>query len=138
MQAKRRVAILLAVVILSCGLAYSQTVSGIINGSVVDASGSAVAGATIKLTNDKTGDHREMQTDANGEFLFSSILPGRYRIVIEMLGFKRIEKSDLNITAAERLSAGKMKRRYRGTGTSGAYLNCTAASPQPGLSTFPG
>src|SRR5207245_4273713 len=33
MQAKRRVAILLGVVILSCGLAYSQTVSGIINGS---------------------------------------------------------------------------------------------------------
>ena len=107
MRAPRGVKIL-AVWTLFCGLACSQTVSGIISGSVVDSSGSAVADATVRLTGDTTGDRREMQTDPNGEFVFTSVLPGRYHLAVEKPGFKRIEKSDLNITASERLSAGNL------------------------------
>ena len=100
---------ILTVLTLFCGLTYSQTVSGIISGSVVDSTSSAVAGATVKLTDATTGNHREMQTDSSGEFVFTSVLPGRYSVAVEKPGFKRSEKSDLNITAAERLSAGTMK-----------------------------
>ena len=95
--------------LLTLGSAQAQTISGIIHGSVVDASGAAVTNAAVKLINDTTGDHREMHSDASGDFLFTSILPGRYRLVVEQQGFKRIEKSDLNITSAERLSAGKLR-----------------------------
>ena len=68
---------ILTVLTLFCGLTYSQTVSGIISGSVVDSTSSAVAGATVKLTDATTGNHREMQTDSSGEFVFTSVLPGR-------------------------------------------------------------
>jgi hypothetical protein len=95
-------------VLFSWSLAQAQTVSGIISGSVADTSGSAIVGATVKLTRDATGDRRELQTDATGEFVFTSVLPGLYRIAVERQGFKRVEKSNLNITSAERLSAGRV------------------------------
>ena len=99
----------LAVTVVSGSLLYAQTVSGIVSGLVVDSSGSAVVEASIKLLNETTGDRREMQSDASGEFIFTSVLSGRYRLVIEKQGFRRMEKSDLNVTSSERLSAGKMK-----------------------------
>ena len=103
-----QIAVFLFGSLLACSL-YSpaQTVSGTITGTVVDPSSLPVAGATVTLTNSDTGVKATEKTGASGEFTFTAVLPGRYSVAAEMNGFKKVEKTDLNISAAERLSAGE-------------------------------
>jgi Carboxypeptidase regulatory-like domain/TonB-dependent Receptor Plug Domain len=89
------------------GNTVAQTVSGAISGIVVDPSSLPVAGAAVTLNNSDTGTKAEVLTNANGEFFFAAVLPGRYSIVVEMKGFKKVGKTDLNLSAAEKLSAGE-------------------------------
>jgi len=86
--------------------AAAQTVSGTITGTAIDPSSLPVAGAGVTLTNSDTGVRLAEKTGANGEFIFTAVLPGRYSIIVEMRGFKKVEKRDLNLSAAGRLSAG--------------------------------
>src|SRR3984893_3873529 len=91
--------------VLTVGVA--QTVSGVITGSVVDSANLSVAGATVTLTNEETNQRSSVESGPDGGFIFAAVLPGRYSIGVEMAGFKRIEKKNLNVTASERLSAGQ-------------------------------
>ncbi len=88
-------------------LLQAQTVSGYISGTAVDPSGLPVPGAVVTLINEATGERRTQTTTATGDFIFSAVLPGRYTVVVEAQGFKRVEKKNLNITATERLAAGQ-------------------------------
>ena len=87
--------------------APAQTVSGSIRGRAVDPSALAVPGAAVTLLNESTGTRLMEITDRDGEFLFVGILPSRYTVTVEMKGFKKVEKTNLNLSAAERLFAGE-------------------------------
>src|SRR5215472_10032048 len=87
--------------------ATAQTVSGTITGTAVDQSSLPIAGATVTLTNSDTGVRVAEKTGVNGDFSFTAVLPGRYAITVEMKGFKKVEKTDLHLSAAERLPAGE-------------------------------
>src|SRR5438105_12554934 len=103
----RRTAVLIACVLGFFGSSVAQTTSGIITGSVVDSSSLPVSDATVTLKNEQTNERRTTQSNADGTFTFAAVLPGRYTIAVELAGFKRLEKSNLNITASERLPAGQ-------------------------------
>ncbi|MBV9082195.1 MAG: carboxypeptidase regulatory-like domain-containing protein, partial [Acidobacteriaceae bacterium] len=110
-HALRRCAGRLAVLVsisLSLHCLSGQTVTGVISGTVVDASGGAIPDAKVTLTNVDTTAQRSMQSNDNGEFSFASVLPGRYSITVEKPGFNRVEKQNLNVTASERLPAGQI------------------------------
>src|SRR5215469_4182023 len=79
--------------------AVAQTVSGSIAGTVSDPTSLPVAGATVTLTNSDTGVKTVQKTGGAGEFTFTAVLPGRYSVSAEMPGFKKVEKTDLNMTA---------------------------------------
>src|SRR3954462_3874574 len=89
--------------------AHGQTVSGTITGTVIDQSSLPVAGALVRLLNQDTGVMLSQNTGSSGDFVFTAIQRGEYTVTAEMAGFKRVEKKNLNITAAERLSAGELK-----------------------------
>jgi len=93
---------------LAAALAPAQTTSGIITGRVVDPQGHAVPSAEIWLTQELTGARRSTATDAGGDFVFPSVLPGRYSITVNAQGFKRLEKKGYTLTAFERLSVGTL------------------------------
>ena len=88
--------------------AAAQTVSGTISGTVVDPSSLAVVNATVTLRNEDTGVEQTQTTGTTGDFVFTAVLPGRYTLIAKMTGFKTVEKQNLNITAAEKLSAGHL------------------------------
>jgi len=88
--------------------ALAQTVTGVISGSVVDPTGAAAAGSAATLTSETTGDRRAAHADSAGAFLFSAVLPDRYTLAIEAAGFKRVERTHINLTANERLSLGRI------------------------------
>ena len=87
----------------------AQTTTGQISGQVVDPAGAAVVGATVVLRNQLTGEARTATTLNSGEFVFVGVLPGEYAVSIRAAGFKRFEKHDLKLSAAERLSAGNLR-----------------------------
>ncbi len=69
--------------------AFSQgeTTSAII-GQVSDASGAAVPGATVTVTNKETGLRRSASTDDSGRFNFPQLKPGAYSVNVEAEGFE--------------------------------------------------
>ncbi|HUN67909.1 MAG TPA: carboxypeptidase-like regulatory domain-containing protein, partial [Burkholderiales bacterium] len=56
---------------------YAQ-VNGTISGTVADPSGSAVAGATVRVISEGTGVVLTNTSDAEGNFVFTAVLPGIY------------------------------------------------------------
>ena len=70
-------------------VAFSQgeTTSAII-GQVSDASGAAVPGASVTVTNKETGLKRSASTDESGRFNFPQLKPGPYSVRVEAEGFE--------------------------------------------------
>jgi hypothetical protein len=82
---------------------YAQGLTGSISGNVSDPSGSSIAGAPVKLTNTLTNQVRQAITEANGDFVFTQLLPGTFRLEVQAKGFKRYEQTDIVLTATERV-----------------------------------
>ena len=78
-------------------------------GSVTDPTGLAVAGASVTLTRTSTGAQRKAETNTSGDFSFAALEPGAYDVAVEARGFKKAERTSMNLTANERLSAGTVK-----------------------------
>ncbi len=69
--------------VLAClcsGVAFAQKTSGGITGQATDATGAAVANATITLLNPSTGTNRTTHTNAQGEYTFDDVPNGTYEV----------------------------------------------------------
>jgi hypothetical protein len=99
---------LLVVGILVClaGTSYTaaQTVQGVVAGTVTDPSGGAVPDATVTLTNMETGIAQETKTDANGDFRFSLVPPGRYELRAKTGNFAEFAQSGIVLEASRTVS----------------------------------
>src|SRR4051812_47006127 len=98
----------LALQLLVATAVLAQSSSGTISGRVLDTTGNSVPGARITLTKQDTLEVRTLTTPASGEFVFTTLQPGPYSLKAEAQGFKALEKTDLQLTASERLSAGDL------------------------------
>jgi hypothetical protein len=83
--------------------------TGTVSGTVVDAQGGAVPGATITLTDEKTGTSRTLVSDNHGEFTFRSVLPGSYTVKVELSGFRTFEKRNNIVEASSAMDVGRLK-----------------------------
>src|SRR5260370_28021791 len=72
-----------------------ETTSAII-GQVSDASGAAVPGATVTMTNRETGLRRSASTDGSGRFNFPQLQPGAYSVKVEAEGFEPQENDSVS------------------------------------------
>jgi type 1 fimbria pilin len=50
--------------------------TGVVSGTVVDATGQVVPGATVTLTNEGTADFRTLVSTERGDFAFRAVTPG--------------------------------------------------------------
>jgi hypothetical protein len=66
--------------------AQGETTSAIV-GQVSDASGAAVAGATVTILDKETGLKRSATTDPSGRFNFPQLKPGSYSVRVQAEGF---------------------------------------------------
>jgi hypothetical protein len=79
----------------------AQTTYGSIAGTATDASGAAIADAQVTLTNLGTAEKRVAQSGADGLYDFVNLLPGRYSIVAEKTGFKRITRPEVVVEVGQ-------------------------------------
>jgi Carboxypeptidase regulatory-like domain len=87
-----------------CATLLGQGLTGQLSGSVTDPSGGAVANSAVQLTNTQTSQTRSSNTDNDGRFVFTELLPGTYSISIQNPGFKKYEQTGISVTATERVT----------------------------------
>jgi hypothetical protein len=64
-----------------------QQASGSISGTIVDETGAAVVGSHVRLTRENPSKFQEALSTEGGQFIFSNILPGDFRLTIAADGF---------------------------------------------------
>jgi hypothetical protein len=84
--------------------ATAQTIVGRISGTIKDASGAVIPGATVTVTNAATNLVRTATTDADGFYTVTNLPVGTYLIAAESQGFKRAEQSGVALAANARLT----------------------------------
>lgn len=84
----RKVAILGLLILLSLSIAWSQTGTSRIAGTVEDSSAAALSGARVVAINEGTSVSSLTTTNSAGGYSFESMPPGAYTIRVESPGFK--------------------------------------------------
>jgi Carboxypeptidase regulatory-like domain/TonB dependent receptor len=85
-------------------VAWGQLYTGSITGIVSDASGTAVMGATVTLSDSGRGFRQTTKTDVSGRYLFQSLPPREYTLQVENPGFDLFELKNIGVEANGRLS----------------------------------
>lgn len=78
----------------------AQTNKGAISGTVLDPNGAAVPGAMVTVTNLGTNQSTKVTTSEAGGFSVNSLEPVKYRIVVEMAGFKKAIVESVKVDTA--------------------------------------
>ncbi|MFV0387373.1 MAG: carboxypeptidase regulatory-like domain-containing protein [Pyrinomonadaceae bacterium] len=91
---------LIIVLSLSTSTLTAQVLRGSIDGAVVDQQDNVVINATISLTSMDTGENFTTVSNEQGQFQFTEIKPGAYRIVAQADGFKRFLVEDIVVQVA--------------------------------------
>lgn len=89
------------VLFLACPPLFPQSNQGTIQGTVVDQSGGAIAGATVTVIDVARGVTRTLTTDSAGEYVAANLTPGTYTLRAEATGFRTLEHSGLLVEVGQ-------------------------------------
>jgi outer membrane receptor protein involved in Fe transport len=80
---------------------YAQGGTGQLSGNVVDANGAVVSGATVKLTSGVNAQQREAITNDSGDFVFTLLPAGVYKLEITASGFRTVVVDEVRINVTQ-------------------------------------
>lgn len=85
--------------------AWGQAITGRIVGTVQDSTGAVVRGARVSITNKATGIQTSVTTNSQGEYVATLLPPGKYRMEVEVSGFKKAVSAEnvVNVDQATRV-----------------------------------
>src|SRR5260370_11067662 len=97
--------VLASLVVLLCSRAPlgAQGAAGSILGTVSDASGGSVHGATVTLTNEGTNASLSTTTSSDGTYKFSPVRIGSYKITATIQGFQTITHRNVAVNLGQDL-----------------------------------
>ena len=97
------------------GAAQTQITTGAIQGTVLDANGAALPGASVEVKNIETNFTRTTTTDEDGRFVALQLPSGRYTVTVTKPGFATliVEKADLTVGQALNLPVAMKISRWR-------------------------
>jgi carboxypeptidase family protein len=102
--ASRLVPAVMIVALAGAGPAAAQITRGAISGTVRDATGAIVPGASVTVTNMDTNISRGAVTNERGFYRVPALDPGRYAVLTELAGFSRVESRDIAVRTATEVS----------------------------------
>ena len=100
----RRIAITCLFLLGVATTALAQFDRGTITGTVKDAQGGIVPGATVTVTSTQTQQSRTTVTDGSGYYTFPNLTAGRYELAVELSGFKKVTRANVQLDAAGSLA----------------------------------
>jgi hypothetical protein len=83
--------------------AEAQESRGTVTGTVVDQSKAVVPGATVVITNLAMGTDVTAVTNETGFFQAAYLIPGPYRITVELSGFKKLVREGIDVRVGDRI-----------------------------------
>ena len=92
--------LLMAVLAIAVSPAFAQQTLGAINGTVLDPSGAAVAGATVTVTSTQTDLTRSAKSGSNGFFQIFNLPIGTYQVTASQDGFETTQESGIAVQEA--------------------------------------
>ena len=76
-------------------LAFAQSATSSLHGTIADAKGAMVAGAAITLSNKSTGFSRTVKTDDQGTYQFLEVPPSTYVMTVTAAGFATTKRENV-------------------------------------------
>lgn len=103
----------------------AQTPFGRITGRIMDSTSAVVRGAHISALRIETNVVSSTESNAEGSFELLNLIPGQYRLTVEVPGFKRYERGPLEVQLGNVLSIPIQLE----VGTQAESVTVTAESP---------
>ena len=91
------------------GIVIAQGGLGSITGSVTDATGSFIPGASVRLVQTSTHTVRTASTNETGVFHLPSVLPGDYVLTVTSGGFKQKKLNNIAVNGFQQLALGEIR-----------------------------
>jgi len=91
-------------VLIAASSAFAQ-IAADIRGRVLDSSGAAVAHAQVELTESSTNVYQQTVTSGAGDYLFTHLNPGSYRLDVTAPGFKHLRRTGVTVIVGQTVSA---------------------------------
>ncbi len=85
-------------------LVFGQSGSSTISGNIKDATGSPIPAARVKVSNQGTGVAVDTSSNESGIFRVGSLVPGTYKVEVEVEGFERLVRSPLVLQVGQVLT----------------------------------
>ena len=86
-----------ALVVACSSIVNAQAVKGGLLGNIVDESGGALPGVTVTITEVNTNISYSAVTNTSGNYVFSNLKDGKYRVSAELSGFKRAVRDGVDV-----------------------------------------
>ena len=83
------------------GSLSAQQPTASIRGTILDASGAAIPGATAIVRSGETGQTRTLTTDNSGNYSALSLPVGEYEVRVEKSGFKSVVRTGINLVVGQ-------------------------------------
>lgn len=96
-------ALALIISVSSASFAQEET-AATVTGQVTDSTGAIIKGAVVVITNDTTRQERRLETNDDGQFVITPLIPGTYTLTIEQPNFKKYVENGLTLNAKDRRS----------------------------------
>jgi hypothetical protein len=109
----------------ACAYAQSQSINGTIRGTVTDATGAPVAGATVTVRNLDTGFTRQFKTEGDGVYIAPNLPLGTYSVHSEFAGFAPMTQSGVHIDAGSSVTVDEQMK----TGSVETNIEVTSDAP---------
>lgn len=128
-----RLAMLFALIATLC---TAQETRGSLVGRVTDPSGAVIPGAAMQAVNVETGVANSTTTNQVGNYQFLYLLPGTYRVVAELSGFKTLVREGIQVRINDRmelnleLQVGQVGERIEVVGETPLLETATASTGQ--------
>ena len=84
--------------------AQTQITTGTIQGTVTDANGAIVPGATVEIKNLDTNFGKTLSTDEGGRFVALALPPGKYSVTVTKQGFGTLVLEKLELTVGQAIT----------------------------------
>jgi hypothetical protein len=129
---RRLTSVSLTLLLLANFSVFGQGVRGSLTGLVSDQSGAAISGAAVTAKNIATGEEFRANTNSQGAFTFTSLLPGKYSVSVEASGFKRAEVTTVTVEVSQAakidiaLEVGAVTEQVTVTGQTQEVINTTS------------
>ncbi|MEK7408458.1 MAG: TonB-dependent receptor [Acidobacteriota bacterium] len=101
--------VVIAVLLLSLWLSSTplpaQSPAATLQGTVTDATGAVVPNAAITLVNEATNVRQTTQSNQKGDYYFSHLPPGPYKLSVEVAGFRAFVRSGIQLQVQQQATA---------------------------------